>query len=214
MVVQIQIIAVGVDILPQQGDVLVTGGNQFPDLLQNALGITAALPAPDIGYDAVGTEIVAAVHDADPCLHALFPHHRDALGNGAVLIVHGEDPLPGLIDLPQKLRELPQGMGAEHQIHMTVGFLHPLRDPLLLRHAAAQADQAIGNLAALIEASGARVEDTIKTVVFIKNMDDFGKVNEIYSKYFKTDCPARSCVEVARLPKDVLIEIEAIVAKN
>ena len=74
-----------------------------------------------------------------------------------------------------------------------------------------QADQAIGNLAALIEASGARVEDTIKTVVFIKNMDDFGKVNEIY---FKTDCPARSCVEVARLPKDVLIEIEAIVAKN
>ena len=77
-----------------------------------------------------------------------------------------------------------------------------------------QADQAIGNMAALIEASGARVEDTIKTVVFIKNMDDFGKVNEIYSKYFKTDCPARSCVEVARLPKDVLIEIEAIVAKN
>ena len=77
-----------------------------------------------------------------------------------------------------------------------------------------QADQAIVNLAALIEASGARVEDTIKTVVFIKNMDDFGKVNEIYSKYFKTDCPARSCVEVARLPKDVLIEIEAIVAKN
>lgn len=77
-----------------------------------------------------------------------------------------------------------------------------------------QADQAIDNLAALIEASGARVEDTIKTVVFIKNMDDFGKVNEIYSKYFKTDCPARSCVEVARLPKDVLIEIEAIVAKN
>lgn len=77
-----------------------------------------------------------------------------------------------------------------------------------------QADQAIGNLTALIEASGARVEDTIKTVVFIKNMDDFGKVNEIYSKYFKTDCPARSCVEVARLPKDVLIEIEAIVAKN
>ena len=73
---------------------------------------------------------------------------------------------------------------------------------------------ATGNLAALIEASGARVEDTIKTVVFIKNMDDFGKVNEIYSKYFKTDCPARSCVEVARLPKDVLIEIEAIVAKN
>ena len=77
-----------------------------------------------------------------------------------------------------------------------------------------QAEQAVGNLAALIEAAGARVEDTIKTVVFIKDMDDFAKVNEIYSRYFKEECPARSCVVVARLPKDVLIEIEAIVAKN
>ena len=56
-------------------------------------------------------------------------------------------------------------------------------------------------------------EKVIKTTVFIKNMDDFSKVNEIYSKYFTKDCPARSCVEVARLPKDVLIEIEAIAEK-
>ena len=61
----------------------------------------------------------------------------------------------------------------------------------------AQADQAIGNLAALIEAAGAKIENTIKTTVFIKNMDDFAKVNEIYAKYFTTDFPARSCVEVA-----------------
>lgn len=77
-----------------------------------------------------------------------------------------------------------------------------------------QAEQAIGNLAALIEAAGAKIENTIKTTVFIKNMDDFTKVNEIYAKYFTTDFPARSCVEVARLPKDVLIEIEAIVEKQ
>lgn len=77
----------------------------------------------------------------------------------------------------------------------------------------AQAEQAIGNLAALIEVAGAKIENTIKTTVFIKNMDDFTKVNEIYAKYFTTDFPARSCVEVARLPKDVLIEIEAIVEK-
>ena len=77
----------------------------------------------------------------------------------------------------------------------------------------AQAEQAIGNLAALIEAAGAKIENTIKTTIFIKNMDDFTKVNEIYAKYFTTDFPARSCVEVARLPKDVLIEIEAIVEK-
>ncbi len=74
-----------------------------------------------------------------------------------------------------------------------------------------QAKQAIGNLAALIKASGAKMENTVKTTVFIKNMDDFAKINEIYSSYFEKDCPARSCVEVARLPKDVLIEIEAIV---
>lgn len=77
-----------------------------------------------------------------------------------------------------------------------------------------QAEQAIGNLAALIAASGADIKDTVKTTVFIKDMNDFGKINEIYAKYFKEDCPARSCVEVARLPKDVLIEIEAIVLKK
>lgn len=74
-----------------------------------------------------------------------------------------------------------------------------------------QAEQAIGNLAALIEAADCSVENTVKTVVFIKDMNDFARVNEIYSRYFKKDCPARSCVEVARLPKDVLIEIEAVV---
>lgn len=77
----------------------------------------------------------------------------------------------------------------------------------------AQADQAIGNLVALLKAAGSSAEQVIKTTVFIKNMDDFGTVNGIYSKYFKENCPARSCVEVARLPKDVLIEIEAIALK-
>ena len=52
--------------------------------------------------------------------------------------------------------------------------------------------------------------DVIKTTVFIKNMDDFANINEVYAKYFEQPFPARSCVEVARLPKDVLIEIEAI----
>mgnify|MGYP000770646981 FL=1 len=73
----------------------------------------------------------------------------------------------------------------------------------------AQAEQAIGNLAALIEAAGAKIENTIKTTVFIKNMDDFTKVNEIYAKYFTTDFPARSCVEVARLPNCLLYTSDA-----
>ena len=54
----------------------------------------------------------------------------------------------------------------------------------------------------------------MKTTVFIKNMNDFGKVNEIYASYFTGAFPARSCVEVARLPKDLLIEVEVIALKN
>ena len=76
-----------------------------------------------------------------------------------------------------------------------------------------QAKQAIGNLKALLCASGCKMSDVIKTTVFIKNMDDFAKINEVYAEYFEEPFPARSCVEVARLPKDVLIEIEAIAAK-
>lgn len=77
----------------------------------------------------------------------------------------------------------------------------------------AQAEQALKNLSALLKESGVSNDDVVKTTVFIKEMDDFGKINEIYSKYFVNDCPTRSCVEVARLPKDVLIEIDAIAVK-
>ena len=77
----------------------------------------------------------------------------------------------------------------------------------------AQADQAIGNLCALLKEAGTSADNVIKTTVFIKEMDDFAKVNAVYAKYFEKDCTARSCVEVARLPKDVLIEIEAIAVK-
>ena len=73
-----------------------------------------------------------------------------------------------------------------------------------------QARQAIGNLKNLIEASGSSMDKVVKTTVFIKDMNDFGKINDIYKDFFPSDFPARSCVEVARLPKDVLIEIEAI----
>ena len=73
-----------------------------------------------------------------------------------------------------------------------------------------QAERALENVKALLEASGTSLDKVIKTVVFIKDMNDFAKVNEIYAKYFTENFPARSCVEVARLPKDVLIEMEAI----
>ena len=77
----------------------------------------------------------------------------------------------------------------------------------------AQANQAFKNLCNLVEASGSQVSNIVKTTVFIKEMNDFETINEIYKKYFKEPFPARSCVEVARLPKDVLLEVEAICFK-
>ena len=75
----------------------------------------------------------------------------------------------------------------------------------------AQARQVLTNVKNLIVAAGGDIANTIKTTVFIKNMNDFAKINEIYAEFFTEPYPARSCVEVARLPKDVLLEIEAIV---
>ena len=77
----------------------------------------------------------------------------------------------------------------------------------------AQAKQALTNVKNLMEASGLSMDNIVKTSVFIKNMNDFAKVNEVYATFFESDFPARSCVEVARLPKDVLIEVEVIAAR-
>ena len=73
-----------------------------------------------------------------------------------------------------------------------------------------QARQAFSSLKALVEASGSSIEKVVKTTLFIKNMDDFAKINAIYAEVFAEPYPCRSCVEVARLPKDVLLEIEAV----
>lgn len=73
-----------------------------------------------------------------------------------------------------------------------------------------QTHQVFKNLQALLKEAGASLESVVKTTVFIKDMNDFAAVNEVYGGYFSTHKPARSCVEVARLPKDVLVEIEVI----
>lgn len=77
----------------------------------------------------------------------------------------------------------------------------------------AQAEQAFTNMKNLVEAAGSSMDKVIKTTVFIKEMNDFAAINEVYAKYFPTPYPARSCVEVARLPKDVMLEIEVIAEK-
>ena len=91
--------------------------------------------------------------------------------------------------------------------------INPATGELVTGAAEVQAEQALSNLSALLEGAGTSMSNVVKTVVFIKNMDDFGKINEVYAKYFEAPYPARSCVEVARLPKDVAIEIEAIATK-
>lgn len=78
----------------------------------------------------------------------------------------------------------------------------------------AQTKQVFDNLAALLGAAGSGLDKVFKTTVFIKDMNDFAAVNGVYATYFDGDFPARSCVEVARLPKDVLIEVEVIALKN
>ena len=81
----------------------------------------------------------------------------------------------------------------------------------IVNGAEAQARQVLTNVRSLLEASGSSMDKVIKTTVFIKNMDDFAKINAIYAEFFEEGSyPARSCVEVARLPKDVLMEMEAI----
>jgi len=76
---------------------------------------------------------------------------------------------------------------------------------------AEQTEKSIQNLTAVIKAAGSELSQVVKTSVFLKDMNDFAAMNEVYAKHFgDADAPARACVEVARLPKDVLVEIECI----
>ena len=73
--------------------------------------------------------------------------------------------------------------------------------------------QVMANLSAVLEAARSSLEKVIKTTIFLQDLNDFEKVNEIYGDYFKDNLPARSCVQVAKLPKGAIIEIEAIAIK-
>ncbi len=77
----------------------------------------------------------------------------------------------------------------------------------------AQAAQALDNLKAVLEAAGMGLEDVVKTTVFLADMNDFAAINAVYAKYFPGEAPARSCVQVAALPKGGLFEIEAVAVK-
>ena len=112
----------------------------------------------------------------------------------------------------------PQAIGPYSQAVMANGTLYvsgqipvvPATGAIVSDTVEEQTRQVLENVKAVVEAAGLTLNDVVKTSVFIKNMDDFAVINGIYSEYFKENCPARACVEVARLPKDVLIEMEAI----
>ena len=88
--------------------------------------------------------------------------------------------------------------------------IDPATQQVITGDVSAQTDRVLQNLAAILQKSSSGLEKVLRCTVFLKNMSDFGVMNEVYGRYFKDAPPARSTVEVARLPKDVLVEIDVI----
>ena len=109
-----------------------------------------------------------------------------------------------------------QAVIADNRIIFTSGQipLDPKTGLVVGSDIATQAAQALKNLEAVVEEAGFHMKDVVKTTVFITDMAQFAVVNEVYSKFFVTGAPARSCVEVSKLPKNCLVEIEAIAVRE
>jgi 2-iminobutanoate/2-iminopropanoate deaminase len=88
--------------------------------------------------------------------------------------------------------------------------LDPQTGGLIAGDVAVQAQRVLENLSAILEAAGTGLDRVVRCGVFLKDMDDFSRMNAVYARYFPSDPPARTTLEAARLPKDVLIEIDAI----
>ena len=112
----------------------------------------------------------------------------------------------------------PQAIGPYSQAIRAAGLIFtsgqipidPATAQIVAGDVSAQTDRVLKNLAAILQASGSNLEKVVRCTVFLKNMGDFAAMNEVYGRYFKQTPPARSTVEVARLPKDVLVEIDVI----
>jgi 2-iminobutanoate/2-iminopropanoate deaminase len=115
-------------------------------------------------------------------------------------------------------QEGPQAIGPYSQAIRANGFvfvsgqvaIDPANQQVISGDVAAQTDRVIRNLAGILKAAGTSLEKVVRSTVFLKNMGDFAAMNEVYGKHFTSAPPARSTVEVARLPKDVLVEIDVI----
>ncbi len=86
----------------------------------------------------------------------------------------------------------------------------PATQQLITGDVAAQTERVLQNIMGILTAAGSSLAQVVKTTVFLKSMNDFAVMNEVYARHFTADPPARSTVEVARLPKDVLVEIDVI----
>ena len=114
--------------------------------------------------------------------------------------------------------QAPQAIGPYSQAIRAQGLIFtsgqiaidPATAQIIASNVSAQTDRVLKNLSAILQASGSSLEKVLRCTVFLKNMGDFAAVNEVYGRYFQQEPPARSTVEVARLPKDVLIEIDVI----
>jgi len=115
-------------------------------------------------------------------------------------------------------KDAPQAIGPYSQAIKANGFIFtsgqiaidPATQQVIVGDAAAQTDRVLRNLSEILEAAGSGLGKVVRATVFLKDMGDFAAVNAVYGKYFSTAPPARSTVEVARLPKDVLVEIDVI----
>ena len=114
--------------------------------------------------------------------------------------------------------QAPQAIGPYSQAIRAQGLIFtsgqiaidPATAQIIANNVSAQTDRVLQNLSAILQASGSSLGKVLRCTVFLKNMGDFAAMNEVYGHYFKQAPPARSTVEVARLPKDVLIEIDVI----
>ncbi|PYV95413.1 MAG: reactive intermediate/imine deaminase [Acidobacteria bacterium] len=115
-------------------------------------------------------------------------------------------------------KDAPQAIGPYSQAIRANGFvfvsgqvaIDPATQQVITGEVAAQTERVLKNLSAILKAAGTGLEKVVRATVFLKNMGDFTAMNEVYARYFSSQPPARSTVEVSRLPKDVLVEIDVI----
>ena len=115
-------------------------------------------------------------------------------------------------------KSAPQAIGPYSQAIRANGFVYtsgqiaidPANGTVIQGDVAAQTERVLRNVEAILQSAGTSMQKVVKSTVFLKNMSDFAAMNEVYGRFWSSDPPARSTVEVARLPKDVLVEIDVI----